>query len=110
MDNKPSSSIARAAELVGGKSALARLVGVTPPTVQQWANGDRPVPPERCVLVERVTYGAVGRRDLRPDDWQLIWPELMTDKSRHRSSADAAKDGEGANLECVGGGASGDMQ
>lgn len=29
-----------------------------------------------CVAIERATGGAVTRRDLRPDDWQSIWPEL----------------------------------
>lgn len=28
--------------------------------------------------VERATNGEVTRRDLRPDDWRLIWPELVT--------------------------------
>ena len=32
--------------------------------------------PATCVLVERKSSGAVTRRDLRPDDWQAIWPEL----------------------------------
>ena len=26
--------------------------------------------------IERITDGAVTRRDLRPDDWQRVWPEL----------------------------------
>lgn len=26
--------------------------------------------------IEQITEGAVTRRDLRPDDWQRIWPEL----------------------------------
>lgn len=30
-----------------------------------------------CVRIERVTGGAVTRRDLRPDDWHQIWPELV---------------------------------
>ena len=29
-----------------------------------------------CVALERESAGAVTRRDLRPDDWQDIWPEL----------------------------------
>jgi len=33
---------------------------------------------ELCVSIERATDGAVTRRDLRPDDWHLIWPELVT--------------------------------
>lgn len=32
--------------------------------------------PVYCVAIERATGGAVTRRDLRPDDWQDIWPEL----------------------------------
>jgi len=35
------------------------------------------VPVERCVQIERATAGAVRRWDLRPDDWHLIWPELV---------------------------------
>jgi DNA-binding transcriptional regulator YdaS (Cro superfamily) len=31
---------------------------------------------EICVAIEQATEGAVTRRDLRPDDWFLIWPEL----------------------------------
>lgn len=31
---------------------------------------------ELCVAIERATEGAVSRRDLRPDDWERIWPEL----------------------------------
>lgn len=33
--------------------------------------------PERCVLIEQITKGAVSRRHLRPDDWHRIWPELI---------------------------------
>lgn len=32
--------------------------------------------PALCVAIEVVTSGAVTRRDLRPDDWARIWPEL----------------------------------
>ena len=32
---------------------------------------------ERCVQIEQATDGAVTRRDLRPADWHLIWPELV---------------------------------
>lgn len=55
---------------------LADKLSITPVLISQWANESRPVPPERCVEIERATGGMVGRRDLRPDDWQRIWPEL----------------------------------
>lgn len=72
-----STAISTAATQVGGQAHLARLLGVAPPTVSQWASGIRPVPPERCVEIERVTNGLVTRRHLRPDDWHRIWPELV---------------------------------
>ncbi|MGD9756403.1 MAG: transcriptional regulator [Comamonas sp.] len=60
----------------GASSLLGRKIGVSPVLISQWVNGDRPVPIERCVAIERATDGAVTRRDLRPNDWQDIWPEL----------------------------------
>jgi len=66
-------SIREAGRAVGGLSALARLLGVAPPTVSQWASGVRPVPAERCPAIERATGGAVTCEELRPDvDWQFI--------------------------------------
>lgn len=70
--------IERASEHLGGQTALAIAVEVRQPTVSEWARGLRPVPIERCVAIEKVTSGAVTRRDLRPDDWWRIWPELIT--------------------------------
>lgn len=32
--------------------------------------------PERCVTIERATGDAVTRKDLRPQDWADMWPEL----------------------------------
>ena len=60
----------------GSASLLGREIGVSPVLISQWANGDRPVPVERCVAIERATKGAVTRCDLRPNDWLQIWPEL----------------------------------
>jgi len=30
-----------------------------------------------CVAVERESDRAVTRKDLRPDDWSELWPELI---------------------------------
>lgn len=66
-------SISTAAELVGGVSALARLLGVTPSAVHQWLRGLRPVPAERCPVIERLTLGAVTCEQLRPDvEWSVL--------------------------------------
>ncbi|HEF5181003.1 hypothetical protein [Burkholderia cenocepacia] len=32
--------------------------------------------PALCVSIERESKGLVTRRDLHPNDWQDIWPEL----------------------------------
>ena len=71
-----------AAKHIGSVSALAKSLGVQPPTVHQWCNGERPVPLEKCVAIERATNGAVTRQALRPDDWQSIWPELAKPKAK----------------------------
>jgi len=34
-----------------------------------------------CAAAERESAGAVTRRDLRPDDWRLIWPELAAQEA-----------------------------
>lgn len=49
------------------------------PQVRQWqhAYAGRLPGPEYCVAIERATDSAVMRWDLRPDDWHLIWPELI---------------------------------
>lgn len=60
----------------GSKTDLARAIGAQPQLVWQWATGVRQVPLERCVSIELATAGAVSRIDLRPNDWQKIWPEL----------------------------------
>ena len=69
------STIEKAVVAYGGQSALARVVGVTPQAVQRWCSvGEAPV--ERCAAIEQATGGRVTRKDLRPADWQKIWPEL----------------------------------
>jgi len=75
----------RACDLVGAAN-LARSLGVTPQAVNAWKKGERPVPVERCVEIEHATDGAVTRRDLRPDDWERIWPELAEPKHGRRST------------------------
>lgn len=64
----------------GTAAELARKIGISPVLISQWRSGKRPIPVERCPAIERATDGAVTRRDLRPDDWWLIWPELVTEE------------------------------
>lgn len=73
-------AIEKSCTYLGSQKALADALGVTPATVNQWINGHRPVPVERCPEIERATSGQVTRRDLRPSDWWKIWPELVMEE------------------------------
>lgn len=46
--------------------------------IRQWQHhyADRIPSPVNCVAIEQATGGLVTRRDLRPNDWASIWPEL----------------------------------
>ena len=59
----------------GIAAALAAALGISPSYLSQMAGGSS-ISPERCVAIEQATNGAVARKDLRPDDWEKIWPEL----------------------------------
>lgn len=62
----------------GGVSEFAARIGVSPVYLSQLAvEQDGRVPsPALCVVIERESFRAVCRQDLRPTDWRLIWPEL----------------------------------
>lgn len=65
--------------LARDRRAAARLaadLGVRVQMIYPWANGRRPCPPLRCLAIERATAGVVTRRELRPNDWADLWPEL----------------------------------
>ena len=56
-----------------GLKVSADLLAVTSQRLSNWM--ERGVPVERCALVEAEL--GVSRKTLRPDDWHLIWPELI---------------------------------
>ncbi|WP_312588173.1 transcriptional regulator [Comamonas terrigena] len=68
--------IEKAAEVAGSEKVLADRLGVTKAAVWQWKQPGRRTPIEHCAAIERLCGHAVTRRELRPDDWQAIWPEL----------------------------------
>ncbi|AUZ06332.1 hypothetical protein ADP71_31540 [Vitreoscilla sp. C1] len=68
--------INKAIHFFGSATALARAVGVTPPTVNSWKTGSRPVSEKKCVLIEQKTNGEITRQQLRPFDYAEIWPEI----------------------------------
>lgn len=74
-------SLDTAISICGGLSSLAEKVGLSPARLGNWRV--RGVPVEHCLAIERATSGAVTRKDLRPDDWENIWPELATTGEPH---------------------------
>ena len=61
----------------GGRGGLARALKVTTAAIGNWKMRNS-VPVEYCAPIEKATNSIVTRRDLRPNDWQRIWPELST--------------------------------
>jgi len=72
--NANKSPIERACNAVGSQAEMARILGVTPAMINQLVKGLRPVPIEHCYAIEAAS--GVTRRELRPDDWQKIWPDF----------------------------------
>lgn len=60
----------------GRLSALAKAIGANIPDVSRWASGDRPIPVRYGAPIEKATGGEVTRKDLFPNEWREIWPEL----------------------------------
>lgn len=64
----------------GGVSSFAGALDISSVYLFQLAarQNKREPSPELCVRIEKATFGQVMRWDLRPTDWNRIWPELMT--------------------------------
>ena len=67
---------------MGSQQKLAEHCGVVQTAVAAWVKRGT-VPPEHCALIEQGTKGEVTRKELRPDDWQRIWPELADPPAAH---------------------------
>lgn len=61
------SALAKAIDVVGGQTQLARLLGVKQANVWHWLNKADRVPGEYVLAIETATGGQVTRHDLRPD-------------------------------------------
>jgi len=64
----------------GDQAEAARRCGISPAFLNQMINGRRGVPIAMGATIERVL--GVSRRDLFPDQWQTIWPELASEADR----------------------------
>jgi DNA-binding transcriptional regulator YdaS (Cro superfamily) len=50
------------------------------------------VPTDFCARVETAVGGEVTRKELRPDDWQEIWPELDAQSEKKTAATGAAEE------------------
>lgn len=67
---------------------FARAIGMSPALLYQCSHDLRPVPVKYCLAIEIETGKKISRKDLRPDDWQKIWPELAI-----KSTTEKVRDG-----------------
>jgi len=61
----------------GRMARVAGAVGISPAYLSQVANGVRPVPVQHAAALESACAGRVPRWSMFPDNWHLIWPELV---------------------------------
>lgn len=64
---------------LGGPAAVARILRIKPPSVVAWRGGA--IPDDKLIRLAPVCEkrGVATRKQLRPDDWHEIWPELAAD-------------------------------
>ena len=79
--------VCKAIMLAGKPSFLARRYGVSTQAACFWRDGLRPFPVEHMADLEKLIGGAVKRQEMRPNDFEKIWPELAT------QAAPAAQEG-----------------
>ena len=66
-------------QLLGGTVKVAKMCDVEPAAVSQWRKNG--IPREQLLFlgarIEKESHGLVTRQDLFPNNYFLIWPELL---------------------------------
>jgi len=65
-------------ELLGGPTKIAKICKISVSAVSMWKNTGIPADTAGYLgaMLEQESKGLVTRKDLFPDSYQLIWPEL----------------------------------
>lgn len=67
------SPLHRACALLKSQAELGRAIKMSPSMVNQMLRGKRPIPAEKCILIEKATGGRVLCEELRKDvDWGYL--------------------------------------
>lgn len=77
-------ALEKAIEICGGPTALAKRIKAKPNQLNNWRK--RGVPARWCYAIEDAVEGRVTRKDLRPEDWHLIWRDLDSVRKDRRST------------------------
>jgi len=81
---KSAEAAKEASRLLGSQAEMARLLRVTPPTVNQWCSGERAVPAKRALQIEALTEGQIKKADLCPS---FPWAQINSAPSQSLSAA-----------------------
>ena len=66
-------------DLLGGTAKVSRMCKCDPATVSTWRK--RGIPHGQLLFlaarIEKESNGLVTRKDLFPNNWYLVWPEML---------------------------------
>lgn len=68
------------------QSSFAEACGTTVGYLRKAASAGQLLSTATCVAIERESGGAVTRKDLRPNDWEENWPELVDEPKTRRAT------------------------
>lgn len=70
-------------EKLGGTCAVADFVGIRPPSVSEWKTA-KSIPDNHLIRLAVLAEerGIATRKEIFPNDWQSIWPELVMNVKR----------------------------
>ena len=79
MDRKLKLTDSASIDLLGGTAKVARMCKVDPAAVSNWRI--RGIPADKFMFlgarIEKESHGLVSRKDLFPNNFWLIWPEML---------------------------------
>lgn len=78
----------------GRQAALAKSIGAHAPDVSRWADGSRPIPDKYGAPIESATSGLVTRKEMFPDTWFIVWPELLNNDNAPTTPSPALIEGK----------------
>lgn len=65
-------------DLLGGVTAVAKKLRISPPAVCGWRKYGMPADKKMFLAaeIEKQSNGELCRKKLFPEDWKFVWPEV----------------------------------